>query len=69
MTFQLNIKTAEDLQNESNKLAKDKRVAEIKAFLRETDYVALPDYDKENVDILAGRQAARDEIRDILGGA
>ena len=64
--MKLTIKTAEDLQAEKDEAAKDKRVAELKAFLRETDYVALPDYDKEKADIIAERQAARDEIRLLL---
>ena len=61
--MKLTIKTKEDLQAEKDQAAKNKRVAELKAFLRDTDYVALPDYDKEKADIIAGRQAARDEIR------
>ena len=57
------IKTADELQAEKDQAAKDKRVAELKAFLRDTDYVALPDYDKEKAVIISQRQAARDEIR------
>jgi len=63
--MKLTIKTADDLQAEKDQAAKDKRVAELKAFLRDTDYVALPDYDKEKADIIAERQAARDEIRTL----
>ena len=59
------IKTAEDLQAEKDQAAKDKRIAELKAFLRDTDYVALPDYDKEKSDIIAERQVARDELRTL----
>ncbi len=39
------------------------RIFLLKMNLRETDYVALPDYDKEKADVLADRQAWREEIR------
>lgn len=49
------------------------RIEELKQFLRDTDYVALPDYDKDKPVIIAQRQAAREEIRtleaDILASA
>jgi hypothetical protein len=45
--------------------AKAARIAELKQLLRETDYVALPDYDKDKPDIIAQRQAWRDEIREL----
>lgn len=61
----LTIKTPEQLQAEKDRAAKEKRIAELKAFLRETDYVALPDYDQEKPDVIAERQAARDEIRSL----
>lgn len=57
------IKTADEIQAEKDRAAKEKRIAELKAFLRETDYVALPDYDGDKPDVIAERQAARDEIR------
>lgn len=41
------------------------RIAELKYFLRETDYVALPDYDKEKPDVLAQRAAWRSELREL----
>jgi hypothetical protein len=41
------------------------RIAELKAFLRDTDYVALSDYDKEKPEIIAERQAAREELREL----
>ena len=63
--MKLTIKTAEDLQDEKDQADKDRRIVELKAFLRDTDYVALPDYDKEKADIIAERQAARDEIRSL----
>jgi hypothetical protein len=40
-------------------------IAELKQFLRDTDYVALSDYDKDKPEILAQRQAWRDEIREL----
>ena len=60
-----NIKTAEQLQAEKEQAAKEQRIAELKAFLRDTDYVALPDYDGDKPDVIAERQAARDEIRTL----
>ena len=41
------------------------RVAELKQKLRDTDYVTLPDYDRDRPEILAERQAWRDEIRTL----
>jgi hypothetical protein len=41
----------------------EQRIAELKQLLRDTDYVALSDYDKDKPDVLAQRQAWRDEIR------
>lgn len=41
------------------------RIAELKQFLRDTDYIAMPDYDKSKPEILAQRAAAREEIRDL----
>jgi NAD(P)H-dependent FMN reductase len=46
------------------KAAKE-RIAELKQLLRDTDFVALPDYDKDKPDVLAQRQAWRDEIREL----
>jgi hypothetical protein len=43
--------------------AKQERIAELKHFLRDTDYVALSDYDEHKPEVLAQRQAWRDEIR------
>jgi hypothetical protein len=39
------------------------RISELKQLLTNTDYVALSDYDKDKPEILAQRQAWRDEIR------
>ena len=44
---------------------KQRRIAELKRNLAETDYVSLPDYDKEKPEVLADRQAWRDEIRSL----
>lgn len=43
----------------------EQRIAELKQLLRDTDYVALSDYDKDKPDVLAQRQAWRDEIREL----
>ena len=41
------------------------RIAELKQLLAETDYVGLVDYDKDKPELLAQRQAWRDEIRGL----
>jgi hypothetical protein len=41
------------------------RVAELKQLLADTDYVALSDYDKSKPEVLAQRQAWREEIRTL----
>jgi hypothetical protein len=46
------------------KAAKE-RIAELKQLLRDTDFVALSDYDKDKPDVLAQRQAWRSEIREL----
>jgi hypothetical protein len=46
------------------KAAKE-RIAELKQLLRDTDFVALPDYDKDKPDVLAQRQAWRTELREL----
>jgi hypothetical protein len=43
----------------------EQRIAELKQFLRDTDYVALSDYDKNKPEVLAERQAAREELREL----
>lgn len=42
-----------------------KRIAEIKQLLSATDFKVMPDYDKPNTEIVAQRQAWRDEIRQL----
>jgi hypothetical protein len=59
------IKTPEQIAAEAAEAAREKRIAELKKYLRETDYVTLPDYGKDKPDIIAQRQAARDEIREL----
>ena len=44
---------------------KQMRIAELKQKLRDTDYVTLADYDKDKPEVLADRQAWRDEIRQL----
>lgn len=44
---------------------KQSRIAELKQLLRETDYVVLPDYDKEKPDVIAQRAAWRAEVREL----
>jgi hypothetical protein len=43
----------------------EQRIAELKQLLASTDYVTLSDYDKDKPEILADRQAWRDEIRQL----
>ena len=45
------------------KLQADKRIAELKKLLADTDYVALADYDQDKPEIKAQRQVWREEIR------
>ncbi len=45
------------------KLQADKRIAELKKLLADTDYVALADYDQDKPEIKAQRQSWREEIR------
>ena len=42
-----------------------KRIAELKQLLADTDYKVLPDYDKPDTEVVAQRQAWRDEIRQL----
>ena len=41
------------------------RIAELKQLLASTDYVALADYDKNKPEVLAQRQAWREELRTL----
>jgi len=46
-------------------IANEARIAELKQLLRDSDYVALSDYDKDKADVIAQRQLWRDEIRSL----
>lgn len=59
------LKTAEQKATEAAQATKDARIAELQQLLRDTDYVALSDYDKDKPDVLAQRQVWRDEIRSL----
>ena len=41
------------------------RIAELKMLLRDTDYIALSDYDKDKPEVIAQRAAWRAEIRQL----
>ena len=60
-----NIKTAEQLAEEKAQQENERRIAELKKLLADSDYKTLPDYDKPSDDILAQRQAWRDVIREL----
>jgi hypothetical protein len=51
----------------NNKVLEDKskkeRIEELKKLLQNTDYKVLPDYDKDDEDVLSQRQLWRSEIR------
>jgi hypothetical protein len=51
---------------EAHEIKTLRHIEEIKQLLQSTDYVALPDYDKQKPDVLAQRQQWRDQIR-MLG--
>ena len=44
---------------------KQARISKLQNLLRETDYVALSDYDKEKPEVIAQRAAWRAEIREL----
>jgi hypothetical protein len=52
---------------EMQAIAKRLRITELKKLLADSDYKALPDYDKTDTSILEQRQAWRDEIRTLEG--
>jgi hypothetical protein len=45
--------------------ANAERITELKALLNNSDYKVLPDYDKPDENIVAQRQAWREEIRTL----
>jgi hypothetical protein len=55
--------TEEELQS----IADRERIAELKKLLADSDYKAMPDYDKTDSSILEQRQAWREEIRTLEG--
>lgn len=59
------IKTAEQKAAEAAQAAKAERILELQQLLRDSDYVALSDYDKDKPDVLLQRQAWRAEIREL----
>ncbi len=59
------IKTAEQIAADKAKQQAEQRIAELKRLLVESDFVGLSDYDKDKPEILADRQAWRDEIRQL----
>jgi hypothetical protein len=59
------IKTAEQIEAEQTAQARVARIAELKKLLAETDHVAMHDYDQDKPDVIAQRQAWREEIRTL----
>ena len=59
------IQTAEEKELEEQKRQKRNRHFEILENLRNSDYVALSDYDKDKPEIIAQRAEWRAEIREI----
>jgi hypothetical protein len=59
------IKTAEQIAAEAAEATAQARIAELKQFLRDTDYVALADYDKDKPEVIAQRAAWRAELREL----
>jgi hypothetical protein len=50
-------------QSKVDAITDAKRIEELRALLAASDYKVLPDYDRTDEDIIAQRQAWRDEIR------
>ena len=59
------LKTADDLAKEKEVSEAQAKIAELKRNLSDTDYVTMPDYDKDKPEVLAQRQAWREEIRTL----
>lgn len=45
--------------------ARQTRIAELKQLLRDTDYVALRDYDQSKPDVIEQRKLWRSELRSL----
>ena len=58
-------KTAEQLAAEKLNRERIARVTELKRKLAETDYVTLPDYDKEKPEVIEQRAEWRAEVREL----
>jgi len=59
------VQTAEDKAAAELKAEREARLAELLKLLRETDYVALSDYDKEKPEVIAQRAEWRVEVRKL----
>lgn len=59
--------TADQKAQNAAQQAQDQRIAELKQLLRETDHVALSDYDQDKPEIKMQRQEWRVEIRQLQG--
>lgn len=57
------LKTAEQKTQEAEQKAREQRIDELKQLLTNSDYKVLPDYDNPDEDVVAQRQAWRNEIR------
>ena len=58
-------KTAEQIAAEKLNRKRIARVNELKRNLAETDYVTLPDYDKEKPEVVEQRAEWRAEVREL----
>ena len=58
-------KTAKQVAEEKLNRERIARVAELKRKLAETDYVTLPDYDKDKPEVIEQRAEWRAEVREL----
>lgn len=61
----IQFKTSQEVEEEKLYRQRLSRLRELKNLLLETDYVTLPDYDKEKPEILTQRAEWRSEVREI----
>ena len=59
------MKTAQQKADEKALDDAKARIANLKSMLRDTDYVSLPDYDKDKPEVIAQRAEWRSEIRQL----
>ena len=59
------MKTAQQKADEKALDDAKARIANLKFMLRDTDYVSLPDYDKDKPEVIAQRAEWRSEIREL----